>query len=233
VGGAAGRPRRGAGALNEALARLAAVDWPSRRTLLVIGSAVLLVVVLGGAGWFWYASQQRQSQAVYAEAMARAQAATGAQATPEARTAAIGSLEAALERYPSGAGAAQAAYQLGNLRYAAQQYPGSRAAYEIALARGATGTIATLARVGVAYTWEAERQFDKAVDAYRAAAAGLKPGDFAYEETLMDLARAQELAGKKDDAVTTYRQLLKDVPQGRRVEDVRARLAALGASATP
>ena len=45
----------------------------------------------------------------------------------------------------------------------------------------------------------------------------------------MDLARAQELSGKKSEAADTYRRLLKDVPASRRADDVKARLAALGA----
>src|SRR3972149_6562937 len=56
---------------------------------------------------------------------------------PGARAAAIRELESVLARYPSGAGATQAAYTLGNLRYAAGAYAGAHGAWEIALARAA------------------------------------------------------------------------------------------------
>ena len=50
------------------------------------------------------------------------------------------------------------------------------------------------------------------------------------EDALIDQARSLELAGKKDDAIAAYRRVLKDVPTARRADDVRSRLASLGAS---
>jgi len=47
---------------------------------------------------------------------------------------------------------------------------------------------------------------------------------------LIDLARMEELSGRKAEAVAAYRRILKEVPQARRAEDIRARLLALGAS---
>jgi len=201
---------------------------PSRPTLLVLAGAVLAVLVLGGAAWFWHASEQSRAMAAYAAVMVRVAAAEGPQATAEARAAAARDLEAILARYPSAAAALQTAYQLGNVRYGAGQYTAARAAYEVVLSRGATGTLRTLAQAGRGYTWEAERDWAKAMDAYRAALATLGPKDFYYEALLVDLARTQELAGRKDEAVETYRQILKELPQARRGEEVRARLMRLG-----
>ena len=59
----------------------------------------------------------------------------------------------------------------------------------------------------------------------------LRPGEFLWEETLIDLARAQEAAGDKDAAVETYRRFVKDAPAARRSDFVRSRLAALGVAA--
>src|SRR2546422_11539942 len=138
-----------------------------------------------------------RSMAAYAEVMVRIAAAQGSEATPEARAGAMRDLEAILARYPSAGAAPQAAYDLGNLRYDAGQYAAARAAYEVALARGATGTLRTLARAAIGYTREAEHDMPKALDAYRAALAGLGPRDFYYEALLADLGRAPELAGQK------------------------------------
>jgi len=154
-------------------ARASLVIAPSRRTLLVLAGAVLAVLVLGGAAWVWYAADQSRARAAYADVMVRVAAAEGPQATAEARTAAARDLEAILARYPSAAAVPQMAYQLGNVRYGAGQYAAARAAYEVVLARGATGTLRTLAQVGRGYTWEAERDWAKAMDAYRAALATL------------------------------------------------------------
>jgi tetratricopeptide (TPR) repeat protein len=82
----------------------------------------------------------------------------------------------------------------------------------------------------VGYTWEAERNYGKATEAFQAALAGVGASDFLYETLTLDLARVQELGGRRDEAVETYRRLLRDVPGTRRAEDVKIRLATLGAA---
>ena len=205
------------------------VAWPAPRTLMAAGLGVVLVAAIAVGGWYWYDTQQRRVGAAYAEVMTRAYAAQAPQASTDARTRAARELEELIAQHPSGASAAEAAYELGNLRYAAQQYPAARGAYEIAVARGSSPTVRTLARTSIGYTWEAERNFPKAVEAYQAVAKDLGPKDFLYEQTLLDLARAQELAGRPHDAVATYQRLLKELPSARRADDVRGRLVALGA----
>lgn len=205
--------------------------WPSSRTLVAAGVVLVLVAATAVGGWYWYDTQQRRVAAAYAEVMTRAYAAQAPQAPADAKVRAAQDLEQVIAQYPSGAAAAEAAYELGNLRYAAQQYAPARAAYETALARGAGPTVRTLARVSIGYTWEAERNFAKAVDAYQHVVNDLGLKDFLYEQALLDLARSQELAGRASDAIATYQRLLKEVPAARRADEVRARLAALGAPA--
>jgi len=202
----------------------------SRRTLVAALLGIVVLAALVTAGWFWYAREQHRAMAAYAEALARLRAAQAPQATAEARTAAVRDLEAALARFPSAPAAPQAAHHLAGLRYDAGDYGAARGAYEVVLARGASGTLRTLAQAGVGYTWEAERQYARAIDAYATALATLGPKDFYYEALLADLGRAQELAGRMPEAIATYRRLLKELPQARRAEEIRARLMHLGAS---
>jgi tetratricopeptide (TPR) repeat protein len=204
---------------------------PSPRTLVAAGIGLVVLAAVALGGWYWYDTQQRRVAAAYAEVMTRAYAARAPQAPSDARARAAHDLEQVIGQYPSGASAAEAAYELGNLRYAAQQYAPARRAYEVAVARGTSPTVRTLARVSIGYTWEAERNFAKAVDAYQAVARDLGPKDFLYEQALLDLGRAQELAGRTPDAIATYQRLLKEVPTGRRADDARGRLAALGTPA--
>ncbi len=205
------------------------LTFPRPRTLLIAGAAVLAAAVLGAGGWYWHIVSQRHAMAAYADALTRAQPALVPQATADARAAGIRELEAALTQYPSGPGAAQVAYDLGNLRYDAQQYVQARGAWELAVAQGAPRTLKALSQGGVAYTWEAERNYAKAVDAFKMALTGIGPKDFYYEELLMGLARTQELSGQKADAIATYRRALGELAQSRRLEEIKARLAALGA----
>jgi tetratricopeptide (TPR) repeat protein len=201
---------------------------PSARTLLVAVAGVVVAGILAGGGWYWHARSQQRAMVAYAEAMTKAQPAQSPDATSETRAAAIRELEAALTQYPSGRDAAQVAYLLGNLRFQSQQYPQGRAAYELALAQGASSTLRTLSRGGVAYTWEAERNYPKAVDAFKFALEGLGPKDFYYEELLLGLGRTQALGGQKAEATATYRRAVSEIPNSRRLDEIKARLAELG-----
>jgi tetratricopeptide (TPR) repeat protein len=198
-----------------------------RRTGLLVGGVVLAAAVLTAAGWFWYRSQEERGDQALAQAIVLVQEATAPSPPPDARGRAIQALEAVLNEHPRYSGAAQASYLLGNLRYAAGQYAPARAAYELTLAKGAAGTLRAESALGVGYTWEADKDYAKAVNAYDSAAKRLAPQDFLYEETLVALARAQELGGQRAAAIETYQRLLKDVPETRRAEDLRTRLAAL------
>jgi tetratricopeptide (TPR) repeat protein len=204
---------------------------PSRRVLLVTGAAILGLAVLGLGGWLWHTVSESRGLAAYADALARAEAGQAPDAPPAARVQAIRELEAVLAEYPSSAAAPDAAHQLGNLRYSSREYPAARRAYEVAVAGGATGTIRALAASGIAYTWEAERQFRQAAEAFGRAGERITPGHFLYEDVQMGLARNQEASDQKDAAIETYRKIIKEVPKSRAAELARARLLALGAPA--
>jgi len=211
------------------------VTWsltlPSARTL-IIASLVLVGVALAAfGGWAWWDAQQRRTMAAVAEVMARVHAAQAPDAPADATPASIRDVEQLLQRYPSARTVPTAAYELANLRFAAGQYAGARTAYELALQRGARGLVAAMARAGVARTWEAERDFGRAAEAYAALVKELDLRSFLYEDALIDQARALELGGKKAEAIAAYQRVLKEVPTAKRSEDVRSRLASLGTSA--
>lgn len=193
------------------------------------GIAVVVVALVAAGGWYWYSAQQHRVAAAYAAVLTRAHAAANPQAPQELRTQSTQELERVLAEHPTAGPVAEAALELGNLRYAARQYGPARSAYEIAAGRGDSPTIRILARLSIGYTWEAERDFPKAVDAYQAIVRDLQPRDFLFEEALLALARGQELAGRKPEAVASYQRLLKDVPGTRRADEVKMRLATLGA----
>ncbi len=151
---------------------------PPVRTLVAAGALVLVVLAAAAGGWYWYDGQQRRVAAVYAEVMTRVYAAQSPQAPAEARARAQQELEQVLARHPSAGPVAEAAFELGNLRYAARQWAPARGAYEIALARGHSATVRVLARTSIGYTWEAERDWGKAIEAFQAVARDLGPKDF-------------------------------------------------------
>jgi tetratricopeptide (TPR) repeat protein len=195
--------------------------------------ALVLVGGVAGAGWAWYSAQETRAREAFAQASEVVQLAqapapgAGAPPTPEARARAIAALEVVLAQHPGAAIVPQAAYQLGNLRYADGQYPQARGAFEVALAGGAAGNLKALCALGIAYTWEAQKDLGKAQTAYEAALAARGAKDFLYEELLIDLARVQEFGGNRQAALATYERLLKDVPDSRRADDIRSRIATL------
>jgi tetratricopeptide (TPR) repeat protein len=208
------------------------VTWPpplpSARTLVIAGLVVVGVALAAFGGWLWWDAQQRRTLATVAEVLARVPAAHAPDASADSRQAAIRDLEQLLQRYPSARTVPETAYELANLRFAAGEYGPARAAYEIALQRGARGLVAAMARAGVARTWEAERDYGRAAAAYAELARQLDPKSFLYEDALIDEARTLELAGKTREAIAAYQRVLKELPAARRADDVRGRLASLG-----
>jgi tetratricopeptide (TPR) repeat protein len=194
---------------------------------LQVGSGVIVLVIVAAAGWGWYRSQESRGLDALASATELAQEAMKPQATPEAREKAAQALEKVLADYPRFSALQQAAYELGNLKYSLGQYAAARSAYEIAATKGDSPSVRTLAAMGMGYAWEAEKNYPNAGRAYEAAAKGLHPGAFMYEEILMAEARAQDLAGNAPAALEIYQRLLREVPNGRNAEELRNRAASL------
>jgi TolA-binding protein len=139
-------------------------------------------------------------------------------------------LEAVLGQYPTASLAPLAAYELANLRYTQRDFAGARSLYELAVSRAAAPTLRVLARTGLGYAWEAERNFPKAIEAFQANLAEVKPGEFYHGDLLLDLARVQAAAGRTDDAVATYRTFLQQAPKSPRIDEAKAALVRLGAT---
>lgn len=205
----------------------------SRWARLGVQAAVVLIVValLVAGAWAWYRAQEARGLAALAAASALLPS-DGQPVTPEARDKAIKALESVLAEYPRLSAAPQAAYELGKLKYLSGRYEEARTFYATSLARGATGTTAALAALGIGYSWEAEKDYIKAASAYEEALKRQSSKDFLFEEALMAEARAQELAGKPRVALDLYQRLLREVPDSRRAEDLRSRLATLQSRVT-
>jgi len=199
----------------------------SRRLAIQAGVAVVALLLLVVGGWAWYQARGAAGQAALGEALALALRAEAPTALAEERTRATKALETAIANHPGLPQTAHAAYRLGNLRWAAGQPGPARAAYEQALAKGATETVRRMAGVGIGYTWEAEKNYARAAQAYQTVVEGLGAQDFLFEEALLNLARAQEQAGNPTAAIGAYQRILKDVPDSRRADELRVRIAAL------
>ncbi len=198
--------------------------------VLAAGIGLLVLLGLGFGAWSWYSAAQARGLQELVEASGLAQETLAPAATVAEREAAVRRLEEAIARYPSNPLIPQAAYHLGNLRYQAASWEAARGAYTLALAKGARNSLASLCRLGIGYAWEGQGKYAEALAAYQEVLLHLGASDFLYEEVLMGVARTEELTGKRDRALETYRRILRELPQTRRGDDIRSRLASLESS---
>jgi tetratricopeptide (TPR) repeat protein len=200
----------------------------------VLGLGAVIVVGLGWGGWTaWKSRYESQGSMAFAQARTLVVQAQSPGAAAGARERAEKAIEGVIADYPRLSSVAQAAYLLGSLRFAAAQYPQARSSFEVARAKAVSGSLAALAGLDIGYCWEAEKNYGAAEKAYLSVIKDAKPKDFLYEEAMVDAARAQELGGKRAAAVETYQRLLKDVPDSRRAEEIRSRVAILQTPAAP
>ncbi len=200
-----------------------------RWALLGVGGALLVLLVgLGARGLL----QAREARAALAFATATAGYHEAlASGRGEATGAVAEALTGFIRAYPRSAAAAQAWYLLGNLRYAQRDYDGALRAFEEAVRRD-RGTVGALSRLGMGYAHEAKGDLPRALATYQEALAGRGARDFLYAELLLATARVHEQLRQPAAAVEAYRRLLRDLPEAPQAEEVRARLAALGADSS-
>jgi tetratricopeptide (TPR) repeat protein len=212
--------------LLEALLASLRLKRPSWRVLAILGGSALVLGIAVAAASLWFAAEQRRGLEAFAEAMVKLPSSQGPNAGPEAKGQVIRDLEGTLSQKPSASVLSQVTYELGNLKYRAQQYSASRSAYELT-AGGPSPTLRRLAQVSLGYTWEIQKDYPKAIEAFEKVLSPLKSGDFLYDDLMMDLARVQELAGHRDDAMKTYQRVAAN-PKSLRSDDARDRLANFG-----
>ena len=198
-----------------------------RWTLLAVTSA--LVVVLVGAGvWNWLSRRDDAADRALGSVLATAQRAVGSDQTADLETAAT-SVRQFLATHSGTRASHQASYALGQIEFRRSQWDAAIAAFGEA-ARRDRGSVGALSRLGQGYAHEAKGEAARALEVYQQALSGLGPKDFLYGDLLLAKARAQELTKDSAGAVATYKQYLKDLPTADRVQDVRIRLALLGAT---
>ena len=205
-----------------------AVKWA------VYGGAVVVLAGLIWGGWtLWKTRYETQGSIALTQARALAVQSQAPGASQETRQRAEKALQDVIAEYPRLSSVGQAAYLLGSLRYANAQYAAARAAFEVARDKASSPTLAALSALDLGYCWEAEKNYAEAEKAYRSAISSVGPKNFLYEEAMLDNAREQDLGGRREAAVETYQRLLKDLPDSRRAEEFRSRMASLQSPPKP
>lgn len=214
--------------MNRLWSALAALPTVARWAIL---SAIgLLVVVLIGSG-VWMFLQRREAVAQQAFVAAVASYRQGLASGEETTLAlAADNFKQFLREYPRSRLAGQAWYLLGSVEHQRRAFNDAIAAFTEA-GRRDSGSVGSLSRLGLGYAWEAKGDFGRALEAYQAALGSRDPKDFLYGELLLAIARAQEELKQPEAAVKSYKRFLQDIPTSARAEEIRIRLAILGAGA--
>ena len=196
----------------------------------IYGGALLLgLVVAVSAGWSWVQHREALAQRSLASAAAAANRALGG-GDQAALGAAAERLTQFLKDYPRSGVSAEAWYILGNVEFRRGSLDRAAAAFAEAGRRGSP-SIAALSLMAQGYVREAKGEPAQALGAYSQALAGRDPRAFLYPDLVLAKARVQEQLKDTAGAIESYKGFLKDVPGSPRAEEVRIRLALLGAGA--
>jgi tetratricopeptide (TPR) repeat protein len=200
------------------------IRWASAAT-----AGALVLVAIGAAGWSWL--ERRETTA---ERLLSPIAQEVSQALARAERPSLDSSGERLRQFLRDHGrsrvAAEAWYLTGNVEFQRKDLDAAARAYSEAARRG-PASIAGLSRLGLGYVREAKGDLAGALEAVNQALQGRATKDFLYPDLLLAKGRIQVQLKDTAGAVETYRRFLRDLASSARADEVRGRLALLGAGA--
>ena len=195
----------------------------------IVGTVgALVVVTLGVATWSWLDHREARAQ----RAVGRVeQQATQALARGERSALDAGAvqLRAFLKDHGGSRASSKAWYLLGGVEFQRGDLGAAATAYGEAARRGSP-SVAALSRLDLSYVREAKGDLPGALQAVNQGLQGRTARDFLYQDLLMAKGRFLEETKDMAGAVDVYRRLLRELPAAARGDEVRGRLALLGAS---
>ena len=218
-------------------------DWARghQRELVPAVIAVLVVAAVVGGYSFWHKHRADRAGALLGVATVLEQApiappsnvpgakqVAGTYPTEQARgEAALKALQEVVDQYPSTKAALVARYQIAAEYLALNRPADAQKAFEtVAADAGSSSIYAALARMGEAEALMAANKYDDAAKIYTDLAAQ-RDGAMPVDGVLMQLASAEQKAGKTADARATYKRVVDEFPDSAYVTDAQQQIAAL------
>lgn len=214
------------------------------RDQFTLGAIVVAVVILGAGGYFfWSHSRDNRAGEMFGEAMAITESpisppstlpgavqAPGTYPTDKARQeAALAAFQAVAKAYPSTNAGMAGSYQAASALLTLDRLQEAEQAFQDVATRAGSGLYGPLARLGLAETYAAERQFDKAIPVYNDLAAQ-RDGTLPVDGILMQLGQTCVQAGRTQDARAAFKRVVDEFPESTYVQSARQQLAQISAS---
>ena len=181
----------------------------------VIGAVVLLL--LAGCGLWFYLYLERRQEKIELAAQSLLTTATDQQ-----------TLESIIQQYPQTDSAGQALILLGHGKCQQQDWDGARGYYQRLYERNNSkrSDLTASALFGIGVTYEAEKNWDKALEAYAQLTSSF-PQSFKAVEAKLGAARVSELKGNNEKARQFYEDILVSDTQSVWKDEAERRLKML------
>jgi tetratricopeptide (TPR) repeat protein len=214
----------------------------SNRDQVVLTAIVVAVLVLGAGGFFfWRGRTDDRAGEMFGEAMAITEAqivppssvggiqAPGTYPTEKARLeAAVTAFQAVGKTFPSNDAGVAAKYQAAAALLSLDRTPEAEAAFQEVATSNASTMYGPLAKLGLANTYLAEKQYDKAIQIYTELAAQ-RDTALPVDGIKMQLGQAYLRAGKPQDARTQFKDIVDQFPDSVYAAAARTQLAQISA----
>lgn len=192
---------------------------PKQRNMLLAGVGLVLLAVAGG--WLWNsAAKRKESFAARALQQARQVAESGN--LPQAAA----DLQKVTQTYGGTRSAVEAMLVLNQVRMVNGQTELAVGGLREFLAKNPPVEFQAPAWSLLGVALENQRKPAEAAEAY-GKASGAAQVDYLRADYLLQQGRAQTNAGKPQDAIVTYRKIVKDFPESVAVTEAKVRLAEL------
>jgi tetratricopeptide (TPR) repeat protein len=193
-----------------------------------IGASILFILIAAGAGWYYYNANYEQSAQKTYTAAVDAYLKNISQGKGEKEPGTIPSYEEVIKQYPGSKAAELAHFDLGNLYYKANDYDKSIENYQAFLAKENRKTIRTaLAYTGLGYSYEAKKDFEKALAAYEQSTQQ-EIGDRYESLGYRNMARIYEEMQDNKKAVEFYKKAQEKFKDSSMEMIIKRKIAILG-----
>lgn len=214
-------------AFQEAVGRVMTYARENRQKLYAASGALALVIVLGAGYFFYSAHTESEAAKLYFEARMKVMKADPMGmgiAGPEA----VKAFEGVVEKYPSSDAAQGARYELGNLYFTAGDYDRSIQVYRTFVDKASGKDIRKVyAWFGIGYSYEAKKEYDKALEAFNRVADS-KPGNVHEGLSYRNVARIYEEMNDRGKALDYYRKALEKTKDPAASSLLKRKIAQLG-----